>query len=505
MSKLGACTLIIEPHVFDITLYTVKGVSASFAPSLPQHTSSIVSNGGPQTGYGLPITPRPPSSVDNANTQWNSAPRVLQQATPSTPWHRPSSMSSEKPNPSVRIPSIDHNPFAQPLVESAKPLPAKPTTGTSVLSSSMAKPAITENSASGSPIAESTTGNSLVGQSETQTKGPMLGEMKTVPPLPPPAASSPQMVSQSNRQGLSQPSPTATNTQQSPALAAPSPVNVPSVNNDVVSSQNPVIQALAQRASADPRLKELMKIVALGTASETQLKEFQRHIDELNTMVKAKGNGQQVQQPKSSPISSVPPNSSRATYQSAWTPSHSTPVKQEPLSQYYSQPSPYIKSKAPVAPKPETTAIVFDIATGNGDRYLIPRKSILEYRDANREVVVSFFTITKGGEADGGNYKSGTQYYQLVTIKLKSNNPKTLELLRKVVDPAEVVRRYMEDIAMKMTVAEKAHLMMRLPRAEGDIQPVMESAADVEEDTPKLSYPAPNSLLPLRPFIMKAK
>ncbi|KAI4138545.1 MAG: hypothetical protein L6R39_006735, partial [Caloplaca ligustica] len=51
---------------------------------------------------------------------------------------------------------------------------------------------------------------------------------------------------------------------------------------------DPVIQMLATRAASDHNLKALMKVVASGHASQDQLREFQNHIDELNSLIKGR-------------------------------------------------------------------------------------------------------------------------------------------------------------------------------------------------------------------------
>src|SRR6201999_3885149 len=51
---------------------------------------------------------------------------------------------------------------------------------------------------------------------------------------------------------------------------------------------DPVIHLLAQRASTDNALKQVMKIVASGQANQQELEYFQRHIDELTAIVKAR-------------------------------------------------------------------------------------------------------------------------------------------------------------------------------------------------------------------------
>ena len=72
-------------------------------------------------------------------------------------------------------------------------------------------------------------------------------------------------------------------TAPTPAIASASSPPKPAAPR---ATSDPVIQMLAARAASDPYLKELMKVVATSKASPEQLREFQRHIDEFNAVVK---------------------------------------------------------------------------------------------------------------------------------------------------------------------------------------------------------------------------
>ncbi|KAH0593978.1 hypothetical protein MHUMG1_08301 [Metarhizium humberi] len=67
--------------------------------------------------------------------------------------------------------------------------------------------------------------------------------------------------------------------------AAPAPAAKPAAND-------PVIALLAQKASADPELRDLMKRVAVGQAKDGELAKFQKIIDQLNAEYRQRG-GQQ--------------------------------------------------------------------------------------------------------------------------------------------------------------------------------------------------------------------
>ena len=118
---------------------------------------------------------------------------------------------------------------------------------------------------------------------------------------------------------------------------------------------------------------------------------------------------------------------------------------------------------APPAPPKLVTfsAIVFEFVHSNhGDRFLFPKNSILEYRDNGCTLLASFLILK-----DGKDDNSGTiEFYEPVTIYLKSQNPKVLEHLQRVVADPESVREYMKEIMGKRTRAAKAWPVYRLRR-----------------------------------------
>ena len=178
-----------------------------------------------------------------------------------------------------------------------------------------------------------------------------------------------------------------------------------------------------------------------------------------------------------------------------------TVVKQEPLSQYYSQPPPYVKPKPSTSSKAEVTALAFDILGGNGDRYLLPKNSTVQYHAGNTQALVSFLVTRKGSDAAGGRYKPNAFYYQPVAVRLRSHHPRILELVGKVVASPNDVRRHMADIMQRMTPANRVFLAMRLPHSADkapDEEYDAEGEARADGDIPMDSYEAPSSLLPLR-------
>lgn len=281
------------------------------------------------------------------------------------------------------------------------------------------------------------------------------------------------------------------------------------------SSSDPVIQMLATRAASNPNLKALMKVVASGDASAAELKDFQFHIDELNSTLKPRNKPQDARGqilPPALPfterastsqsritlpplnIGSVP--SLQATHKHLLPPAQL--FKQEPLPPIfppYAQPP---KSKGITPYKSDISRVVFDIG-GVGDRYSFPKFSILEYYPGGTQVIVSFLIVRKGSEAASKGYKSTATYYQPVTMRLSSLQPRILEPLARIVAPPDEVRRYMDSVFDKMTRANNVFLPARLPRSAQSVTDKDDSSATIEQNLIQTTYSPPHTRAPKSP------
>ena len=418
MVRLGLCSMIVEPHVFEVTLYTVKETQFTFLPPAGQ----------PQLSVPLHTTPSQESpAVTPGSISQPPASKIIQKPYQVTPQR---TGSSSQPS----LPPF-HEGFAQ---FEPQELPLK-----------------------------------ISGHSASSTR------------IPPPHVPA-----------------------QSPSL----PGTPNATTQDSTTNSDPVIQMLAARAATDHDLKSLMKVVALGNASPDQLKIFQSHIDELHAIIDAQKNVSTVeggsigQTSDADPRSFVPAQNIPA---GQTLPTHPTPtqtlntsalagIKTEPLSQYYSQPPQYLKAKGPVPPRQEICAIALEFTAGTGDRYLLPKYSILEYLPGNTQVLMSFLITRKGNAAASGKYKDNLEYYQPVTIRFSTQNPQILERLSRVVAPAEEVKRHMSDIMNKMDLAEEVYLVTQLPRThEGNTMEQEIASSNLESEVRITRYPPPDSLLPL--------
>ena len=135
---------------------------------------------------------------------------------------------------------------------------------------------------------------------------------------------------------------------------------------------------------------------------------------------------------------------------------------------YHPHPQPQaLRSKGPVpSTKPDISGVVFEFSGGSGDRFLFPKFSILEYLPQG-QVIASFLIVRKGSTSDSPAYDPELDYYQPITIRLYAHQGRQLDALQKIVAPPDEVRRYMDDIMDNMTRAEYVLLAMRLPRDEG--------------------------------------
>ena len=415
MTKTGGCSMIVEPHVFEISLYTVKDLPPSLPPSHVQHSS----------------VPAPPYNLFPQNYHYNGV----------------------------------YN------YQSAAPAPSYAQQGHSTQNS---LPPFREGFAHFDP------------QGTTATNLPRL----------------PNVVSHS---------PTSSRLDSTGKPLSQSQVPIDD------SKADPVIQMLATRAASDPKLKTLMKIVAGGKATQVELKEFQDHIDELNAIIKTRpksiDRSEKDRHPPPPPDGGIEhpskPLASNDTPENNWNPAVTrktfisgppppTPVKIEPTSQTWPPVAPSNSAKPYSLPKPDITGMAFDIVGGTGDRFSFPRFSILEYLYGGTQVIVSFLVIRSGKVAGSGKYKDSKYYYQPITMRLTTNQPKLLEPLSRVVASPDEVRSYMKDIFQKYPRAETVGLAMRLPRYV-DLEELEKRSSPAQAGGPLLKsvYSPPTTMMPL--------
>lgn len=116
------------------------------------------------------------------------------------------------------------------------------------------------------------------------------------PPQPPRSIQVPPMKPSQNMSTAPRPAaprPQLTNAQPRPN---PAPAAAPPKPNP---GPDPVIKALAARAAGNPELKKVMKVVAQGNASSSELEYFQEHIKELTTQFEKEKDEKEKWKPQS--------------------------------------------------------------------------------------------------------------------------------------------------------------------------------------------------------------
>ncbi|KAI0121143.1 hypothetical protein BJ170DRAFT_147300 [Xylariales sp. AK1849] len=290
MTKIGHITITVEPHVLEATMFAVN--SKDSKPSAPTTNSTFrpVMQYGPPNGV-MPPPPKPPTP-----------------STPSTPSAVPGSPSQAPAQPAAQASSA-------PRAPSQPPTPSQPEAQTHVGRRGVMVPAPLVTQASSAPTAPSQPPTPSQPQPQTHvgrpgvmvpapTRGPPLasprgidsvlaapGAPHTQPPLRSPALSAAQaqpLASPANlpgRPAAPSPPPAAAGAPKPPTPGAKPATPTPS-------GADPIIVTLAERASEDAHLRDLMKRVAIGEAAPHELAHFQKIIDQITAEYKKKG-GQQ--------------------------------------------------------------------------------------------------------------------------------------------------------------------------------------------------------------------
>lgn len=524
MTKVGQVTISLEPHYFEATVYAVKDPNKPapqpvFRPILqygppngampppptplsktaPHSTTPVpvpapdrtqdTSSAAPQTS--APPTAHLPSPAPQlahvpATTKPNTSPRAIGSALPpleasSAPAatnpsplgslppqvpHPPASSSSPAPSSSAVAPPTSALPPQGPV-----PAPA-PMAGISTPPQGSSRPLHPQNPPNRAPGAPAGADPIIVTLAEKANEDPQLRDlMKRVANGNAPKdelarfqAIIDQITAESKRKGA-QKGPSADRLlvdgrsvryfadEVDAIVAIVLRSNPKQTSADLAppSGSDPLVVALVKNALDDPSTLDRVRRIAKNNPGFSDATDLKETLDRLKDHF-----GQQ--KPHSVGAPARPNGTSGA---------HSPGVQQAP------QPPPpqqALRSKGPPpVVKPDVSALVFEFAGGNGDRYLFPRFSIVEQvqTPSGPQVIASFLIVRKGSTSEyGGDPK--LDYYQPVTIRMSSTQPRTLDHFSRVAAPEEEVKRYMEDVMDNMTRAEYVLLAMRLPKPERD-------------------------------------
>ncbi|KAM7194392.1 hypothetical protein V8F33_007280 [Rhypophila sp. PSN 637] len=224
---------------------------------------------------------------------------------------------------------------------------------------------------------------------------------------------------------------------------------------------NPLVIALVKLALDDPNIKSIITRIANRAAVFSDTVDLKAKLDELYNQILKERERAKPQL-----------DTSAATLKAngllnGQTPTSTTPQSATPAAQQA------LRSKGPPpALKADISAIVFEFAGGNGDRYLFPKFSILDTKHTlpppQQQVVASFLLVRRGSKSEYPLADPEMDYYEPLTIRLFTSAGRHLEQLARVVAPEEEVRRYMDDVMERMTRGEYLVLAMKLPRPEKD-------------------------------------
>ncbi|KAF3069632.1 hypothetical protein GL218_07966 [Daldinia childiae] len=257
MTKIGQVTITVEPHVLEATMYAVKDPKP--APTTNSTFRPIVQYGPPNGAMPPPPKPSTPSTPN--------API----ASPSQPPAQPPSQSSSTAQPPVQAQGQTQSQSQTQQLDMQRPPsttipPNKPLASPRGLESVLAAP------------------------QHPPTIPPTTGPSQPVPPQ----ARGPSQPALSTNRPLHAPNSGATTAVTGPPVPAPAKSSTPAAKpaTPTAPGADPIIVTLAERASEDPQLRDLMKRVAIGDAAPAELAHFQKIIDQITADYKKKG-GQQ--------------------------------------------------------------------------------------------------------------------------------------------------------------------------------------------------------------------
>lgn len=297
-----------------------------------------------------------------------------------------------------------------------------------------------------------------------QPPAPALYVTYQTPPQPPRPVQAPLVKPPQNAASAS--APVAPRPQVSNAIPrpTPAPAAAPPKSNP---GPDPVIKALAARAAGDPELKKVMKVVAQGNASSSELEYFQQHIKELTEQFEKERDEKEKwkTQPPLKPPGPTPP---RPLVQNTTVYPVNGMAPRPPNMQYT---NPHLQPPRPrIVSTPAPLQILIQFGENANDRYSIPKNSIIEFLPGNL-LLCSFVVVKKGADAvEKNGLDPKVEYWQPVTMKVSAESH-VLDMIGRVVATADESRSYISGVMERCKKAEELNLAFRLPKisAEGEV------------------------------------
>lgn len=277
MTKVGTVTITIEPHIIEATMYTVKDPKPKPLPQ-PNPGQAALPN-RPILQYGPPNgampPPRTPASAVASPVPEGAQPKTI----------APSPTQNHVSGPTD---GSDHGQSQRPPAESPRSVAAP-------------SPVVNHANQMASPHYPPRPSSALAAPGP-QTMTPSTSAQSPATVVPPPANRAPsnpppgQLASGSSAKALAPPNTRPQQPINNASMPSPGPQRpatpAQGANTPKSAANDPVIALLAQKASGDPELRDLMKRVAVGQAKEGELAHFQKIIDQLNAEYRRSG-GQQ--------------------------------------------------------------------------------------------------------------------------------------------------------------------------------------------------------------------
>ncbi|KAF2666720.1 hypothetical protein BT63DRAFT_427148 [Microthyrium microscopicum] len=464
MTRMGTCKMIVEPHIFDVTIFVIKDTTVP--PQPPQQDRQFVGSFGPTNS----------PSTHSTYQAGSYRPPITPQSTHGNKPLYPTTASS-----------------LTPLQQQSKPLSTTPTIYTPV-----AKPT-TASSYSPSPAASSGASNTpqnITSQNQNQNRPTPTAPVARPSPMGPPATAP------------RQPAPPAR-----PPSAATDPVIqmlAQRAQNDNALKQ--VMKLVAGNEATPEQLTyfqghidELTRIVKdrEAAAAEERRKALaaQQHqyTGPRAPYQVGQGANHSISRPFQQPLS----------YQSPIA--RAAPTNPIPRPSF--QPTPPRPPRQVFVPQP--LHVLMEFSQNSTDRFLFPKNTILEYDEKRSKVLASFLVVKKESElfaadtAEGKKRsnekkkgKEGAQspnpdamnldpkpetkesdgqpvgttgnsekiFYQPLTVRFEApSDPTLLNFFEKVAAPEDQVVKYMTGIAEKAERASANFLALRLPREPKEI------------------------------------
>ncbi|KAK8064489.1 hypothetical protein PG994_007127 [Apiospora phragmitis] len=304
MTKIGTVTITVEPHVIEATMFAIKDSKPPAAPTT-NSTFRPIMQYGPPNG----VMPPPPKPATPATP---STPAAAVPASPLQALARPSTQAAAANGQALAqqspLPPAQPNAQVRPPTPSQAPppnaqRPAPPVSGVAM------NPYLTNGPSPASPRGLESVLAAPGAAPPPSAPSASMGQ----PPLRSPSVAAPNLnqplrspAHASGQPGLSHPRPL-----HSPIVApgaattgppgARTPIGVAAAKPPTTGAKpatpapggaDPIIVTLAEKASEDPHLRDLMKRVAVGDAAAHELAHFQRIIDQITADYKKRG-GQQ--------------------------------------------------------------------------------------------------------------------------------------------------------------------------------------------------------------------